>query len=190
VSLPVKEFWKSVNTAGSYGQEFGVLFFSETQCSWSIHRVTTWQWRNFVPYLCQLVFAAILRVNTLDQSSLCVTGWTCSVQFSSVQLVRCKQGFIRPFLAAEAEAGDQSFRWPSRLVFDGSQCPYQLLMLGQPVSSGHQSVLIALALTTVPVHCRTVGLRTRATRLDLNTPSIAVLSIYRSISSIFPIIAN
>ena len=31
VSLPVKEFWKSVNIWGSYGQEFGVLFF-ETQC--------------------------------------------------------------------------------------------------------------------------------------------------------------
>ena len=33
VSLLVKEFWKSVNISGSYGQEFGVLFFSETQCS-------------------------------------------------------------------------------------------------------------------------------------------------------------
>ena len=32
VSLPVKEFGKSVNISGSYGQEFGVLFFSETQC--------------------------------------------------------------------------------------------------------------------------------------------------------------
>ena len=32
VSLPLKEFWKSVNISGSYGQEFGVLFFSETQC--------------------------------------------------------------------------------------------------------------------------------------------------------------
>jgi len=31
-NLPVKEFWKSVNISGSYGQEFGVLFFSETQC--------------------------------------------------------------------------------------------------------------------------------------------------------------
>ena len=27
VSLPVKEFWKSVNIWGSYGQQFGVLFF-------------------------------------------------------------------------------------------------------------------------------------------------------------------
>ena len=27
LSLPVKEFWKSVNIWGSYGQEFGVLFF-------------------------------------------------------------------------------------------------------------------------------------------------------------------
>ena len=27
VSLPVKEFWKSVNIWGSYEQEFGVLFF-------------------------------------------------------------------------------------------------------------------------------------------------------------------
>ena len=35
VSLPVKEFWKSVYICGSYGQEFGVLFFFETQC-------TTW----------------------------------------------------------------------------------------------------------------------------------------------------
>ena len=33
VSLPVKEFWKSVNIWGSYGQKFGVLFFSETQCT-------------------------------------------------------------------------------------------------------------------------------------------------------------
>ena len=31
VSPPVKEFWKSVNIWGSYGQEFSVLFF-ETQC--------------------------------------------------------------------------------------------------------------------------------------------------------------
>jgi len=27
VSLPVKEFWKSVNIWGTYGQEFGVLYF-------------------------------------------------------------------------------------------------------------------------------------------------------------------
>ena len=27
VSLPMKEFWKSVNMSGSYGQEFDVLFF-------------------------------------------------------------------------------------------------------------------------------------------------------------------
>jgi len=27
LSLPVKEFWKSVNVWGSYGQEFSVLFF-------------------------------------------------------------------------------------------------------------------------------------------------------------------
>jgi len=33
VSLSVKEFWKSVNIWGSYGQEFGVLFFVETQCT-------------------------------------------------------------------------------------------------------------------------------------------------------------
>ena len=30
VSLPVKEFWKSVNIWGSYGHEFGVLFFWDT----------------------------------------------------------------------------------------------------------------------------------------------------------------
>jgi len=30
VSLPVKEFWKSVNIWVSYGQEFGVLFFWDT----------------------------------------------------------------------------------------------------------------------------------------------------------------
>ena len=27
MSLPVKEFWKSVNFSGSYGQGFSVLFF-------------------------------------------------------------------------------------------------------------------------------------------------------------------
>jgi len=27
MSLPMKEFWKSVNIWGSYGQEFSVLFF-------------------------------------------------------------------------------------------------------------------------------------------------------------------
>ena len=41
VSLPVKEFWKSVNISGSYGQEFGVLFFSETQCIWRPKRLVT-----------------------------------------------------------------------------------------------------------------------------------------------------
>ena len=30
LSEPVKEFWKSVNIWGSYGQEFGVLFFWDT----------------------------------------------------------------------------------------------------------------------------------------------------------------
>ena len=30
MSLPVKEFWKSVNIWGSYGQEFSVLFFWDT----------------------------------------------------------------------------------------------------------------------------------------------------------------
>jgi len=40
VSLPVKKFWKSVNIWGSYGQEFGVLFF-ETQCSSSCSN-STW----------------------------------------------------------------------------------------------------------------------------------------------------
>ena len=43
VSLPVKEFWKSVNISGSCGQEFGVLFFSETQVvnTVVIHRMLT-----------------------------------------------------------------------------------------------------------------------------------------------------
>ena len=36
VSLPVKEFRKSVNVWGSYGQEFSVLFFLRH----SVHRVT------------------------------------------------------------------------------------------------------------------------------------------------------
>ena len=30
MSLPVKEFWKSVDISGSYGQEFSVLFFWDT----------------------------------------------------------------------------------------------------------------------------------------------------------------
>ena len=41
MSLPVKEFRKSVNIWGSYGQEFGVLFFSETQCTKSGSRLVT-----------------------------------------------------------------------------------------------------------------------------------------------------
>jgi len=41
VSLPVKEFCKSVNIWGSYGHEFGVLFFSETQCI-SAREQTMW----------------------------------------------------------------------------------------------------------------------------------------------------
>ena len=31
-----------------------------------LHTVSPWQWRNFVPYLCQLVFAAILWVKLLE----------------------------------------------------------------------------------------------------------------------------
>ena len=38
VSLPVKEFWKSINTWGSYGQEFGVLFFLR-HCIFIRHQV-------------------------------------------------------------------------------------------------------------------------------------------------------
>ena len=36
VSLPVKEFWKSVNIWGSYGQKFSVLFFLR-QCITPVH---------------------------------------------------------------------------------------------------------------------------------------------------------
>ena len=36
VSLPVKEFWKSVNIWGSYGQEFSVLFFWDTVYKWGV----------------------------------------------------------------------------------------------------------------------------------------------------------
>ena len=36
VSLPVKEFWKSVNIWGSYGQEFSVLFFWDTVYVWTM----------------------------------------------------------------------------------------------------------------------------------------------------------
>jgi len=37
VSQPVKEFWKSVNIWGSYGQEFGVLFFlRHSACAWTL----------------------------------------------------------------------------------------------------------------------------------------------------------
>ena len=32
LSLTLKEFWKSVNIWGSYGQEFNVLFFIDSQC--------------------------------------------------------------------------------------------------------------------------------------------------------------
>ena len=35
VSLQVKEFWKSVNIWGSYGQEFGVLFFLRHSVDWA-----------------------------------------------------------------------------------------------------------------------------------------------------------
>ena len=46
VSLPVKEFWKSVNIWGSYGQEFGVLFFSETV--YIISTATSWLLDRFL----------------------------------------------------------------------------------------------------------------------------------------------
>jgi len=39
MSLPVKEFWKSVNSWGSLGQEFGVLFFdSQWRSVWRAWR--------------------------------------------------------------------------------------------------------------------------------------------------------
>jgi len=40
VSLPVKEFWKSVNIWGSYGQEFGVLFFETVYIGWETREST------------------------------------------------------------------------------------------------------------------------------------------------------
>jgi len=46
VSLPVKEFWKSVNIWGSYGQEFGVLFFFETQCTLYITEINYFLFHN------------------------------------------------------------------------------------------------------------------------------------------------
>jgi len=49
VSLPVKEFWKSVNIWGSYGQEFDVLFF-ETQCTYC--RYFWYHWPRGPPLLC------------------------------------------------------------------------------------------------------------------------------------------
>ena len=39
LSVTVKEFRKSVNIWGSYGQEYGVLFFSETQCMLTVHEI-------------------------------------------------------------------------------------------------------------------------------------------------------
>ena len=43
VSLQVKEFWKLVNIWGSYGQEFGVLFFWDTVYIYKFLFVNMWQ---------------------------------------------------------------------------------------------------------------------------------------------------
>ena len=48
MSLPVKEFWKSVNIWGSYGQQFSVLFFFETQCIMFMHWFLHWFLENFI----------------------------------------------------------------------------------------------------------------------------------------------
>jgi len=57
VSLPVKEFQKSVNIWRSYGQEFSVLFF-ETQCTIVV-------FRNFVFFLFKNSLVTIYNHTTL-----------------------------------------------------------------------------------------------------------------------------
>jgi len=46
--------------------KYSVLYHIAATCSFLMFYVLGWQWRNFVPYLCQLVFAAILWVKLLE----------------------------------------------------------------------------------------------------------------------------
>jgi len=54
-SLTVKEFWKSVNICGSYGQEFSALIFFDSQCilCWVGRRTTTQSYVCVSVYLYQ-----------------------------------------------------------------------------------------------------------------------------------------
>ena len=70
VSLPVKEFWKSVNISGSYGQEFGVLFFSETQC------------RKTVQNQCLIHVSVGLIIKVVFQESSAPDSTGCFAKFS------------------------------------------------------------------------------------------------------------
>jgi len=75
VSLPVKEFWKSVNIWGSYGQEFGVLFFWDTVYIKKNLQRRTEDWPHHGPtfsiYLCPLLFWQTLPREVLS------TSWCC-----------------------------------------------------------------------------------------------------------------
>ena len=67
VSLPMKEFWKSVNIWGSYGQEFGVLFF-ETLCTLSLKNYTDVAHHNFDAH--QPIWATFLAEMLLKEYAI------------------------------------------------------------------------------------------------------------------------
>ena len=81
VSLPVKEFWKSVNIWGSYGQEFGVLFFGDTVYSAEIKNwikgtlspeTRTWQ-QNLMSHITVTVTVSGMSVDCIFCQYACLS---------------------------------------------------------------------------------------------------------------------
>ena len=76
VSLPVKEFWKSVNIWGSYGQEFGVLFFWDTVYIYILLDAAYWYRCNVVSLCVCLLVTTVSPTKAAEQIEVPLGTWT------------------------------------------------------------------------------------------------------------------
>ena len=76
-----------------YGQKDRWTMWNEQSVRRDAIRIR-WQWRNFVPCLCQLIFAAILWVKTLKNACHCDNTWVHFVGKSFIIRTFCKTNWF------------------------------------------------------------------------------------------------
>jgi len=137
VSLPVTEIWKSVNISGSYGQEFGVLFFSETQCTIKISRIML-EYANYA-WICMEGVAVGASAKVFDKTyqelmtRTLVNFWQIRLwnlpRKKCVRAITAHDGYVRGLCFHQN--GNYFFSVSSTYVFLHSSCsvfPWQMKM--------------------------------------------------------------